>query len=154
MINIIFFTIIISIIDQVLKGAIITHLHLNQVIEIIPSFFSLTRINNSGAAFSLLSGNVFLICLITLFVLVFFYIYFLKEKVFTYFQIIIYSMFLGGTFGNLYDRITRGYVIDYLDFKIFGYSFPVFNFADMMITISIGLLIIKMIVEDAWKTRD
>ena len=154
MIIIVFLSFFIGIIDQLLKEFIVSKISLHQTVDIIPSFFSVTRINNDGAAFNLFGGNVFLICLISLFILIFFYVYFLKEKAFSPFQIVIYSMFLGGTFGNLFDRITRGYVIDYLDFKIFGYHIPVFNLADMMITISIGLLIIKMIMEDAWKAKD
>ena len=154
MIIIAFFSIFIAIVDQLLKGAVISKVSLHQTIELIPSFFSITRIRNFGAAFSLFGGNIFFLCLISIFILIFFYIYFLKEKAFTPFQMVIYSMFLGGTFGNLFDRITRGYVIDYLDFTIFGYHFPVFNFADIMITLSVVLLIFKMIMEDAWKTKD
>ena len=58
------------------------------------------------------------------------------------FEFINYSILLGGIIGNLLDRIKYGKVIDYLDFKIFNYDFPVFNFADMCIVISIILLVI------------
>ena len=55
---------------------------------------------------------------------------------------IIYGILLGGIIGNLIDRVLYGYVIDYLSFNIFGYSFPIFNFADICIVLSmIGLII-------------
>ena len=55
---------------------------------------------------------------------------------------IIYGVLLGGIIGNLIDRVLYGYVIDYLSFNIFGYSFPIFNFADICIVLSmIGLII-------------
>ena len=59
-------------------------------------------------------------------------------------NIFTYSMLIGGILGNLIDRIIRGYVIDYLDFNIIGYNFPIFNLADIAIVISAFLLIINM----------
>ena len=54
-------------------------------------------------------------------------------------------MLIGGILGNLFDRIIYGYVIDYLDFYILGYNYPVFNIADMCIVISVFLIIIDTI---------
>ena len=52
------------------------------------------------------------------------------------------NMILAGGISNLLDRIFRGYVIDYLDFKIFGYEAAIFNVADIFITIGVFLMII------------
>ena len=62
------------------------------------------------------------------------------------FEQISYGLLVGGIIGNLMDRVVHGQVIDYLDFNLFGFNFPVFNLADVAIVISmilIAFLIIK-----------
>lgn len=130
------------IIDQVLKIFIITNFNLYEGITVIPHFFSIIRVHNTGAAWSFLSGNTLFLSILSIIALIVIYKLFIKDKELTKFDIIIYGVLIGGIVGNLIDRVFRGYVIDYLDFTIFNYSFPVFNFADMCIVISVCLLII------------
>lgn len=130
------------IIDQLIKIIVTNNLDLNTELIIIDNFFSLTNVQNDGAAFSILSGNrIFLIC-VSLCALILLYFLFVKDKKLKNIDKIIYGVLLGGIIGNLIDRVLYGYVIDYLSFNIFGYSFPIFNFADICIVLSmIGLII-------------
>ena len=68
-----------------------------------------------------------------------------EEKKFSKIDIISYGMILGGVYGNLIDRIIHRSVTDYLSFNIFGYDFPIFNFADICIVVGAILIMIDII---------
>ena len=127
-------------IDQFIKNIVINFMNVGESIVLIKNFLSITYVRNSGAAFSILSSNTFLLIIISLFVLFFIFKYISKGELNNY-ERIIYGMLAGGICGNLFDRIVYGAVIDYLDFNIFGYNFPIFNFADVFIVISMFLII-------------
>lgn len=129
-------------IDQIIKLVIMGTMGIGSSISVIPNFFSLTYVENNGAAWSIFSGNRILLISIPVIALILIYWYFLKNKDIKIFELAIYSVLIGGIIGNLLDRIKVGSVIDYLDFKIFGYNFPVFNFADICIVISVIILLI------------
>ncbi len=134
------------VIDQVVKILVINKMALQQSITIINNFFNITYVRNTGAAWSILSGNVLLLIMISVLALVTIYYYLIKDKDLNKIDIVSYSMLIGGIIGNLIDRIVHGYVIDYLDFKIFNYNFPIFNIADTLIVISIIIIGISLIV--------
>ena len=129
-------------IDQIIKIVVMASMTVNSTILLIPGFFSLTYVENDGAAWSIFSGNTWFLILISVIAVILVYLYCFKNKDIKKFEIICYSILIGGIFGNLMDRIKFGKVIDYLDFVIFNYDFPVFNFADICIVISVILLII------------
>ena len=141
------FSLLIIILDQIIKFVVIQNMELYSSIIIIKNFFNITYVQNIGAAFSILSGNVVFLSLISLIVLVAIYIYLSKKKSFNKIQTITYSMLIGGIVGNMIDSIFRGFVIDYLDFYILKYNFPVFNFADICIVVSAIILLIFSIKE-------
>ena len=130
-------------IDQLIKNIIINVMEIGSSIIIIKNFFSITLVMNSGAAFSILSSSTFLLILISLGALLFIFKYISKDNLSNY-EYVLYGVLSGGICGNLFDRIVHGSVIDYLDFNFFGYNFPIFNFADMLIVISIILTIFTM----------
>ena len=110
-------------------------------LEVIRGFFRITYTCNDGAAFSILKGKRVFFIIMTIIVVCLIVYYLLKNEVYWVEK---YSLLLiiSGAVGNLIDRIMYGYVIDFLDFIIFGYDFPVFNIADSFITIgAIGLII-------------
>ncbi len=135
-------TLICLILDQIIKVVVVGTMSINSSIPIIDNFFSITYVENDGAAWSIFSGNRIFLIIISVIALIFIYLYVFNDKKLKIFELVNYSVLIGGIFGNLLDRIKFGKVIDYLDFKIFGYNFPVFNLADMCIVISIILLLI------------
>lgn len=125
--------------DQMIKYLVASNMHLNQSINIIKDFFKITYVTNDGAAFNLFSGNILFLVIIA--ILVIFYI--IKNiKTLEKKEKYIYSILIAGILGNLIDRIFRGFVIDYIDFRIFGYDMAIFNFADICIVCSCILLVL------------
>lgn len=133
------------IIDQIIKIVINSQMILNTSITIISNFFHITYVHNYGAAWSIFNGQRIFLVLIAVVTLISLYIFFLKDKDINKYEQISYGLIIGGILGNLLDRIIYGYVIDYLDFNIFGYNFPIFNIADILITVGAFLMIIEII---------
>lgn len=131
--------------DQIIKIIVMGSMGINSSVSIIDNFFSLTYVENDGAAWSIFSGNRLFLIIISIIALILIYLYFFKNQNMKKFELISYSILIGGIFGNLLDRIKFGKVIDYLDFNIFGFNFPVFNFADICIVIPVILLLIYSI---------
>ena len=130
---------IILIIDQVLKIVLLKTISLKGKVEIIPNFFSLYYLKNTGAAFSIFQNQQLFLIIISVIILLIIH-HILKKETLTKKTSIYYGLLIGGIYGNLLDRIIRKGVIDYLSFSIFQYDFPVFNFADSMIVIGIFLI--------------
>lgn len=149
--NILVFSLIFIFLDQIIKIIISNKMVLNQSIVLIKKFFSIILVHNTGAAFSILTGSRLLLIFIGLIAIFLLCVYILKQKEIDDFDIYTYSLLLGGIVGNLIDRIVYGYVIDYLSFSFGNYNFPVFNFADICIVISVVLILFRMIREDLWK---
>lgn len=145
------YSIILIVIDQVIKLVVNSSLKLYESITIIKNFFNITYVQNKGAAWSILSGNRFLLIGIAIIALFLIFMFFIKDKKLSKLEIIFYSLLIGGIVGNFIDRVIYGYVVDYLDFNIFGYNFPIFNFADICIVVSVILILIKSIKEEVCK---
>lgn len=141
---IILLSIILLTLDQISKILVIKLLSFKEPITIIKNFFYLTYIQNKGAAFSILTGERILLILISIIIIIYLINYIKKNKPQTKLDYISISLVIGGALGNLIDRIIRGSVVDFLDFHIFSYNFPVFNLADTFITIGVILLIINL----------
>ena len=136
------FSLIFVVLDIVVKIIINNNIALYDSINIIPNFFSITYVRNTGAAFSIMENNRVLFIIIAIIALILIYKYLIMNKVIDRYLMISYSMLVGGIIGNMIDRIIYGYVIDYLSFNIFGYNFPIFNLADTFIVISIIMLLL------------
>lgn len=141
-------SIILFSLDQIIKTLAFNYL---THISIISGFLSLTYAKNEGVAFSMLSGNrifIILLSIVLIFILIYFlYKDYLVKNIDNKLIAVSYGLLFGGIFGNLFDRILRGYVIDYISMNIFGYSFPIFNLADILITIGVILMFIDVIFD-------
>ena len=145
MVTTIIISMILLCIDQISKLLVVNLLTKTDSITIIKNFFYLTYINNDGAAFSILVGKRILLILIAVLVIVMLIRYIKKNNIQNKLELVSISLIIGGSLGNLMDRVVRGYVIDFLDFKIFNYNFPIFNLADTFIVIGVFLLLLKEI---------
>ena len=143
MVTTIIISIILLCIDQISKLLVVNLLTKTDSITIIKNFFYLTYINNDGAAFSILVGKRIFLILIAVLVIVMLISYIKKNNIQNKLELVSISLIIGGSLGNLMDRVIRGYVIDFLDFKIFNYNFPIFNLADTFIVIGVIMQLLK-----------
>jgi signal peptidase II len=118
-------------------------------LEIIPNFFYLSYSRNTGAAWSILSGNQWLLAMISFSVGIGFGYYYLKNyNKFSFYNHLGISLFLSGTWGNFIDRafFSEG-VIDFLSFRFGSYFFPTFNVADSALTVGVIILFVTSLFE-------
>lgn len=133
-----FITIVVILsLDRLTKHLVTKNLSLNQSLPIIKEVFHLTLIHNRGAAFGILKNQVplFIFTSILAIILIYFNLKNAKHKKISLYKISL-SLILAGALANLIDRLFFGFVIDFLDFRIW----PVFNIADSSITIGAILL--------------
>lgn len=130
------------ILDYISKLLVNMFLTLNDSIVIINNFFSFTYVRNEGAAFSMFGNSNYVLAFIGIFFVILILYYLSKKSNIGRLESVCYGLLLGGACGNLIDRIVYGYVVDFLDFKILGYDFPVFNLADSFIVISAFIIVV------------
>lgn len=138
------FIIVLSVLslDQLTKFLITRNLSYNQSIPAIKGIFHLTLIHNRGAAFGILKNQLPLFIFTSIFAIILIY-FELKNNRHRKSYSVSLSLILAGALGNLIDRLFLGYVIDFLDFRIW----PVFNVADSAITIGAILLVFSVLLE-------
>ena len=139
--------------DQISKAIIDFTLTLSKSVKIIKNFFYLTYYQNTGAAWGIMANKTYLLIILSIIVLIIIYRYMYSFKL-NKRNLLAFGLLLGGIVGNLLDRVIFGYVRDFLDFKIFGYNFPIFNISDCAIVIGIFLLIIAIFKKEEVYERD
>jgi len=141
-------SLVLIILDQITKFLAVHYLTFNQSVALLP-FLNLTLEHNPGAAFSFLAqeGNWqgWLFGITALLVCIFIIRWLYKTPTDKIWQSIALSLIIGGAIGNVADRIMHGYVIDFLDFYINNWHWPIFNLADSAICIGAGMLIIDFL---------
>ena len=137
----------IILLDQFTKGIIQSQFTLGESIPVIDGFFNITYVRNSGAAWGIGASSSGLIRVIFLLALPVFACFFLVSLIWTsrkgnVFICTSYSLILGGAIGNLIDRFSLHYVVDFFDFYIGTSHFPAFNVADSSITTAACFLVL------------
>lgn len=109
------------------------------------SLINLTYLENRGAAFGILQDKRILFVILTIAIVLYLLYYFITNlKSNPPVLNIAFSLIISGALGNFYDRLFQGYVVDFLEFAFV--DFPVFNIADILVTVGCGLLIIYILV--------
>lgn len=148
-----FIAVILIIIDQVTKWFIIKNMELGESIPVIEGFFHITSHRNSGAAWGILQGQMIFFYIITVIVIIGI-IYMMQKYVQTNKVLGIGLGFvLGGAIGNFIDRLRMQEVVDFLDFTIINYSFPIFNIADSALTVGVIIILVAMFIEERNEKR-
>ncbi len=141
---------IIFLLDRWTKHLVSQRIRLYAHIQVIPGFFQITHTENTGAAFSLFADSTIpwktglligfsAIALIVVSVLLW------KNDAAHIGTGVGLSLIMGGAFGNLWDRLARGRVVDFLLLYVKQYQWPVFNLADSAIVVGAGLLILEIL---------
>jgi signal peptidase II len=150
---VLFLTIPCYLVDQLTKRIINTHLSIGQGFTVIPGFFDIIHMRNTGAAFGMLQGLpetyrtlFFATITITACAAVFFIFWSMKDT--SWIIKAVFSLIIAGALGNLTDRFLFSEVVDFLSFHIGRYRWPTFNMADTYITAGmIGLLIYSFLMQ-------
>jgi signal peptidase II len=135
------------VLDQATKLAVAASVPLYEAIPLIPGFFNLTHVHNTGAAFSFLSQaggwQRWFFAALAVVVSVTLTLWLARLKKHEILLAVSISLILGGAIGNLIDRLAYGYVIDFLDVYYQSWHWPAFNIADSAICVGVALLILE-----------
>lgn len=146
---IIWLTLVVILLDMVSKYIVSRLLIVNESVMVIKNSFNITYVRNTGAAFSIFSGNAFLVMIVSFIIIIGIILYISKNKPSNKMEKGAYSLILGGAIGNFIDRIIYGYVRDFIEIDIFGWDYPIFNLADVFVVVGVILLVIA-----TWRGRN
>jgi signal peptidase II len=139
---------LVYLLDQASKALVVANLRVGDRQQIVGDLVQLWHAQNAGAAFSLFQGGQILFLVVTAFALgmiVYFHRSFRGQS--RWLQLVL-GVILGGTLGNLTDRVRLGYVTDFVSVGFGDTRFPTFNVADSAIVLGIGVLVIYLAVLD------
>ena len=140
-------TLVFALADQLVKELVETAMPLYERIDILP-FFSLLHSRNTGIAFSMFSGMSGIgLSIVMALVILFIGFLAMRTGAAQVWARLGFALILGGAIGNLIDRLTLGYVTDYLFFHTPVWSFAIFNLADVFITAGAGLVILEELLD-------
>lgn len=131
--------------DQWTKALVVKHMELGESIPLFQDVLHLTSHRNMGAAFGILQNQRWLFIVITIAVVIGIMISLIRIGKSQPRVSLALSLVLGGAIGNFIDRISTGQVVDFVDVTLI--NFPIFNVADVAITVGVGLLLLDTLLE-------
>jgi len=145
---------VVFLLDRWTKHIVAQRIALYSHIQIIPGFFRLTHTENTGAAFSLFADSpapwkTGVLIAFSAIALVVVSVLLWKNHHAHIATGVGLSLIMGGALGNLWDRLARGRVVDFLLFYYKRYQWPVFNLADSAIVVGAGLLVLEILFHKA-----
>lgn len=145
-----FIAFFIILLDQYIKNWVIHHLALYESMPVIDGFFDFYYIRNDGAGWGIFSGQMWLFYIVTLIMIVYLVYLIYKNRFKGNFLLIGLGLLLGGTLGNFIDRIRFNYVVDM--FRLSFINFPIFNIADIALTIGVIMIILIILFHEEGDT--
>lgn len=141
---------LVVLLDRLSKRLVASRISMHDSITVIPGFFRITHVENSGAAFGLFADSpsewkIAMLVLFSLVALVIVVALLWKNSHSLTTTGVGLSLILGGAIGNLWDRLVNGKVVDFLLFYIGQYQWPAFNVADSAIVVGAGLLVFEIL---------
>lgn len=154
--------VLLIVIDQILKFWAYNHLSPVGSISVIPDFFSLTYVENTGAAWGMFKGATWFLVAMPIIVIILAIIYLIYKKINRGPLLWAATLIISGGIGNLIDRVnlfsrvslisnSAKFVVDYIQVHLF--NFPVFNFADCCVTIGAIVLFLYVLFSDDFKEK-
>lgn len=138
--------VLLIVLDQLVKWTIVSNIKLGEVKGFIPSIMSLTYLQNTGAAFSILENQQWLFTIITLLVIGGAIWYLIKNIKGSFWLISGLTLMIAGGLGNFIDRLRQGFVVDM--FQVDFINFAVFNVADTYLTFGVLIMLLVIIKEE------
>lgn len=140
--------------DQVSKALIVSALDRGEYVNVVGDVLRIWYVQNTGAAFSLLPGALWLFLPVTVLAIVMIGYFFRAFRDRSAWIHVVLGTILAGTLGNLTDRLRLGYVVDFISVGIGTARFPTFNVADSAVVVGIGVLVLYLTFAERRATRD
>ena len=142
--TIMFTFLVVLAVDQFTKYLVVNHFLVGESVPILENIIHFTYVRNQGAAFGIMQGQQFIFIIATVAILVAIVIFYKELPLHNFMNRFALGLVLGGAIGNLIDRVRLGYVIDFIDFRIW----PVFNIADSSVIIAVTIFSYWLLVID------
>ena len=141
---IIFTFLVVLAVDQFTKYLVVKHFLVGESFPVLENIMHFTYVRNQGAAFGMMKGQQLFFIIVTVVILLAIVIFYKELPLHNFMNRFALGLILGGSIGNLIDRVRLGYVIDFIDFRIW----PVFNIADSSVVIAVIIFSYWLLVID------